>query len=186
MIRILKSAIRHPIAFAMTLIWPDETRSDPERWVKSESLFPEWDERTALLAKWIENGSSVIEFGAARLTLPKYLGPDCSYQPVDMVRRSPECLVFNLNGELPDLPRDYDVAVFSGVIEYVNSPGRVLDWLAPRVKQVVCCNRRLVSRSYNSSPQRVDRPDRCPIPKAVHRSRICPDRRTSVAGPEAV
>lgn len=126
-----KSAIRTPRAYFTTFQF-GELSTDLKRWQSSENLDPDWDERTVLIAKLVPPGSRVIEFGAARLVLQKHLDPSCQYQPVDLVKRSEDTIVFDLNGELPDFPRRYDIAVFSGVLEYIHDLDRILDWL-PRV-----------------------------------------------------
>ena len=57
------------------------------------------------------------------------------YVPVDMVLRSPDTIVCDLNRDkLPDLHADWVIA--SGVIEYVHDPARFINWMsvaAPRI-----------------------------------------------------
>lgn len=132
----LKSLLRHPTDYLATYR-PFRSSTDFERWQDPSSLRPEWDERTRLMAKLIPDGSGVIEFGAARLVLPRYLEPACTYQPVDLVKRSDDTLAFDLNGPLPSLPRLYDYAVFSGVLEYVQDADRVMRWLPGVANQVI-------------------------------------------------
>lgn len=132
----VKAAIRHPVAYVSSLAgWDRET--DLERWQNPENLRASWDERTIMIAGMIPDGSAVIEFGAARLTLPKHLGQACTYQPVDLVKRSPDTLAFDLNQSLPDLPRRYDFAVFSGVLEYVQDFDATFDWLRRFADKVI-------------------------------------------------
>lgn len=131
-----KSLIRHPAAYIETFV-RSRTSVDLLRWQEPSNLRPEWDERTAKIAGLIPPGSSVIEFGAARLVLPLYLPADCSYQPVDLAKRSEDTLVFDLNGPLPELPRRYNFAVFSGVLEYVRNPAAILRWLDGAAEHVV-------------------------------------------------
>lgn len=132
----LKAAIRHPFAYVSSLVgWDRET--DLERWQDPENLCESWDERTIMIAGMIPDGSAVIEFGAARLTLPKHLGPLCTYQPVDLVKRSPDTLAFDLNQSLPVLPRRYNYAVFSGVLEYVQDFDATFAWLRQYSDRVI-------------------------------------------------
>lgn len=93
------------------------------------NLTPNWDERTRLIAGLVPDGTIVIEFGAARLVLPRYLGSGCVYQPADLVKRSEDTLVVDLNGILSALPGPYNYAVFPGVLEYVVEFNRIMRWL---------------------------------------------------------
>ena len=132
----LKSVVSNPLLYYRTLFRRWEG-TDKARWEEPSNLRGEWDERTAIIAGRIPPGSTVIEFGAARLSLPRYLAPGCQYQPVDLVARSPETLVFDLNGELPPLPSRYDYAVFSGVLEYVADLDRLFSWLKTYADHVI-------------------------------------------------
>jgi hypothetical protein len=132
----LKSLLRHTRDYIES-IKVSRPATDIQRWQEPTNLKPEWDERTAKMAGYIQPGSSVIEFGAARLVLPLYLPPGCSYQPVDLVQRSEQTIVIDLNGPLPKLPQRYDVAVFSGVLEYVREPTEVLRWLEGAAERVL-------------------------------------------------
>ena len=125
----IKSIISSPRAYFSTFC-SMKPSTDLKRWSSPDNLDPDWDERTALIAALVPAGSSVIEFGAARLVLQQHLDPSCTYQPVDLVKRSEDTIVFDLNGTLLDLPRHYDIAVFSGVLEYVHDLKRTLGWLA--------------------------------------------------------
>ncbi|RTL78617.1 MAG: class I SAM-dependent methyltransferase [Hyphomicrobiales bacterium] len=131
----VKSILLTPYAY-LTVFFERRPTTDVGRWQSPENLSPDWDERTALIAALVPAGSSVIEFGAARLVLRRHLDPSCSYQPVDLVKRSDDTIVFDLNGALPKLPQQYDVAIFSGVLEYVHDLGRIMEWL-PRISRSV-------------------------------------------------
>jgi hypothetical protein len=111
--------------------------SDVTRWQGGEALSPNWDERTQLLGRFVPANSSVIEFGAARLVLPSYLPPGCTYTASDIVKRSPETIVIDLNArELPPIPT-HDVAVLGGVLEYVHDVRRLARQLAQSTHTVV-------------------------------------------------
>ena len=73
------------------------------------------------IAKLIPAGSNVIEFGAGRRQLEKFLPAGCTYTPSDLVDRGPGTIVCDLNRPpLPDLRHlRLKVAVFGGVLEYV-------------------------------------------------------------------
>jgi hypothetical protein len=88
-----------------------------------------------MAAALIPNDSRVIEFGAARRVLEKFLDPSCTYTPSDLVDRGPGTIVCDLNERpLPELGVDtYDVAVIMGVLEYVRDVPSMLDWLTAHV-----------------------------------------------------
>ncbi len=113
--------------------------SDRGRWAKPENLEVWWDERTRLLAELVPPGSRVIEFGAGRRQLERYLDQSCTYVPSDLVDRGPGTIVCDLNQRpLPDLSRVRpDVAVFGGVLEYVANTEALIAWLAPAITRCV-------------------------------------------------
>jgi hypothetical protein len=113
--------------------WPDY-----RRWSREESFPGEWIARTRRIAQLIPPNTRVIEFGAGQRHLELLLDPSCTYFPSDIVDRGPGTFIWDLNRRtLPDLrPMQLDVAVFAGVLEYLNDLDRVVDWLA---KQVAVC-----------------------------------------------
>ncbi|MBI3802610.1 MAG: class I SAM-dependent methyltransferase [Nitrospirae bacterium] len=111
-------------------------RSDYERWGKKESLLQNWDARTRRIAGLIQPGQSVLEFGAGRMALKAFLPERCAYTPCDLVDRGDGTIVCDLNGTLPSFRR-HDVAVFSGVLEYVNDLPRLIDHLSGCVDGIV-------------------------------------------------
>lgn len=110
--------------------------ADLERWSDSSNLHESWEGRTELIAKMIPDGVRLTEFGAGRLVLKKLLPPGVRYTPSDIVSRSPDTIVCDLNAALPDFP-DQDVAVFSGVIEYVRDVPRLVRALAKWFPEVI-------------------------------------------------
>ncbi len=104
--------------------------TDVRRWQSTENLSPAWDARTERMAKMIPAGSSVLEFGAGRRVLAQHLPESCRYTPSDLTDRGQGTLICDLNGpSLPHFPA-HDVAVFSGVLEYVQDVPRLLKHLA--------------------------------------------------------
>ena len=111
--------------------------SDYSKWTPIESLSSDWDSRTIRIAKLVEKNSSVIEFGAGRQILNEHLPENCRYIPSDMVDRGNGTIVCDLNGiALPQFP-ECDVAVFSGVLEYVNDVSRLVSHLKQSVGTVI-------------------------------------------------
>jgi len=106
-------------------------KADYQRWDSAHGLEQWWDERTQMLAARIPPGSRVLEFGAGRRQLEKFLPANCAYVPSDIVDRGPGTVICDLNSPL--LPRighlGCDTAVFSGVLEYVRDVRAVAGWL---------------------------------------------------------
>jgi hypothetical protein len=112
-------------------------RSDLGRWSAVSALSPEWDARTIAIAKLVPERSSVLEFGAGRLMLPKYLPPSCSYTPSDICDRGLGTVVCDLNQRPLPVFASHDVAVFSGVLEYINDVPEVVAHIGKSCRMVV-------------------------------------------------
>lgn len=117
----VKSIIRHPIKYIKAILSIPAKKSDIKRWGNKMSLHVAWDERTIMIAKLIPDNSSVLEFGAGRLILPKHLKQNCQYQPSDIVNRGGNTIICDLNTDFPELDQVYSHIVFSGVLEYINN-----------------------------------------------------------------
>jgi hypothetical protein len=119
--------------FRTTLLKRKNT-SDMERWQAEKALSLDWEPRTLQIAGLVPPGSSVLEFGAGRKTLAEFLPDGCSYTPSDIVDRGPGTFVCDLNApSLPVFP-PHDVAVFSGVLEYVRDVPRLVAHLSPFIR----------------------------------------------------
>lgn len=121
---------------AATTLRRRRNASDLGRWSDLANLHPDWDARTARLAALVPPGSAVIEFGAGRRALEALLPAGCAYTPSDLVERGPGTIVCDLNAELPELA-GFEVAVFSGVLEYVNDVPRLVRHLARTIDIIV-------------------------------------------------
>ena len=128
-------------------------KTDRRRWADPRNIYASWESRNKELAALVPSNSRVIEFGAGKRILERYLDPSCSYVPSDIVDRGPGTIVFDLNQRpLPDLgPDAYDVAVFSGVLEYVREVPAVLDWLTKYV--TVCVLTYAPAKAKGHSPR---------------------------------
>ena len=112
-------------------------RSDLRTWSDLENLSDDWHERTRRLASIIEPDSAVIEFGAGRFALADMLPEGCTYTPSDIVDRGKGTIVCDLNAStLPNFG-SHDVAVFSGVLEYVHDVPRLISHLARSVDVII-------------------------------------------------
>jgi hypothetical protein len=101
-------------------------RSDIKRWTKRENLYANWEERTKLMAQWIPDESSVIEFGCGNMLLKKYMPQKAQYTPSDLVRRDKDTVVLDLNQKSPLELLRHNVFFFSGVLEYVYDVERLI------------------------------------------------------------
>jgi len=128
-------------------------KTDRRRWADPRNIYAAWESRNKERAALVPSNSRVIEFGAGKRILERYLDPSCSYVPSDIIDRGPGTIVFDLNQRpLPDLgPDAYDVAVFSGVLEYVREVPAVLDWLTKYV--TVCVLTYAPAKARGHSPR---------------------------------
>jgi polysaccharide pyruvyl transferase WcaK-like protein len=115
------------------------SRSDLTRWANLDNLDPDWDERTQIIAELIRPGSRVLEFGAGRRHLATLLDSSATYLPSDLVRRSDDTFVADLNRRpLPALRTlKPDVVVFAGVLEYLARLPDVPKWLTGEVSTCI-------------------------------------------------
>ncbi len=103
-------------------------RTYVRRWQQvAQAGPPTWDERNAIIAKFIPAGSSVIDLGCGAQTLRNHLAPDCTYQPCDIVKSSPDVIFCDFNvGIYPEPGGIFDYVVCSGVLEYIWKPKEFL------------------------------------------------------------
>jgi hypothetical protein len=121
----LKSFLASPLAYMVSRL-NNSKLAGVQRWAQYESLHDEWDERTALMAGMIHPNTTILEFGAGKEHLRNFLPQGCIYQPSDIVARSPESIVCDLNQEFPKLDKKWDYIVFSGVLEYIHDVQKLL------------------------------------------------------------
>lgn len=129
-IRFLKTGIN-------TSLRKRRKNSDYKRWETDRALSPKWDSRTEQIAKLIGTESSVIEFGAGRLVLKRFLPDCCTYTPSDLVDRGEGTIICDLNSDVLPQLEAFDVAVFSGVLEYINNVPRLIGHLSNHVDSIV-------------------------------------------------
>lgn len=128
-------------------------KTDRRRWADPRNLYASWESRNKQVAALVPNNSRVIEFGAGKRVLERYLDPSCTYVPSDIIDRGPGTIVCDLNQRpLPDLgSNNYDVAVLSGVLEYVRDVPSLLDWLTKYV--TVCALTYAPAKAHGYSPR---------------------------------
>jgi len=99
-------------------------RTHVRKWEKvAKQGPPTWDERNIIIARFIPEGSSVIDLGAGAQTLRTHLKPGCKYQPCDVVKSTPDVIFCDFNrGVFPELKETADYVVCSGILEYIRNP----------------------------------------------------------------
>jgi len=119
-----------------------EGTTDIQRWAEYSSLASAWDARAKRAANFIDVGMSVLDVGCGAMALRQYLKPNCKYTPADVVARSADCIVVDMNKkEFPS--GHYDWVTMLGVLEYIHD----LRWplvqavsVAPRLLVTYCCD----------------------------------------------
>jgi hypothetical protein len=112
--------------------------TDLDRWQNPFSHLDFWRERGRLLAGFVRAGEQVFEFGAGNSVVPEALPDVCRYAGSDIVPLKDGLVSFDLNSAvLRPLP-GHDVALFSGVLEYVHDLPRVVVFLSENFRSVVC------------------------------------------------
>lgn len=118
-------------------------RSDWERWREPLVVNKYWDDRAVRAAGLVEPNSRVLDLGCGAMSLRNHLPEGCTYIPADLVKRSEDTILIELNeGLWPNVRAD--VAVALGVLEYVYS----LDAFFAGVKR---CAPKIIF-TYNVSP----------------------------------
>jgi hypothetical protein len=119
--------------------------TDVHRWSQSENLPKRWDKRAPFCAALCAESRCVCDIGCGNQSLRSLLSPRIKYLPADLVRRTDDTAVCNLNkGELPEeYLRQADTAIMLGVIEYVYDVPWVLKSLSSFIETLIV--------SYNPS-----------------------------------
>lgn len=130
---------------ARTVFLKAASRSDYRRWRNDRNLEASWDSRTDFMARLVPPNTRVLELGAGRQLLRHLLHPSCTYYALDLVARTPETIVCDLNSRpLPDLRSGhFDVAVLSGVLEYIHDVPSFIGWLTAQARICItsyCCH----------------------------------------------
>jgi hypothetical protein len=121
--------------------------SDYARWSNPTNLEEWWETRSQKVARHVPARATVLELGAGSCRLRKHLEPSCNYIPSDIVNRGDDTVLCDLNQRpLPDLRYLHaNVAVFTGVLEYIGDTEAVAAWLSQLVALCVV--------SYDPVPQ---------------------------------
>ena len=107
-------------------------RLEPGRqreWKDREYFDEAWKARIRQMSAYIESDASVLDVGCGQCWLKEYLAPSNAYTGIDYVDRG-DNLVFDFNSgdAYPSLRAD--IGFCSGVLEYVEEPGKFVHWIA--------------------------------------------------------
>jgi len=108
-------------------------------WKDNEYFDSAWKSRQELLSERISvEDISVCDFGCGPGWLKEFISENKQYYGVDYVKRDTETIVCDLNkGEFPNQLEGVDVAVCSGVIEYIENVEDFVERLAGFCSKVV-------------------------------------------------
>jgi ABC-type polysaccharide/polyol phosphate transport system ATPase subunit len=96
------------------------------------------DLRNSAIAALVKPGSSVLDLGSGAQTLRKRLPRGCSYQPADLTLTTPDTLYCDFDkGVYPKVPTSFDIAVVSGVLEYLTRADDFLHQIRPYARTVL-------------------------------------------------
>lgn len=109
-----------------------------ERWRAIGTEDAKWDSRYKAITRYIRPFDRVLELGCGSERLKRHLPVGCRYLPSDIIQRSANCLVIDLNATvLAPLDDNHDVCVMAGVLEYVRDVDAIFTWLVARVDAIV-------------------------------------------------
>lgn len=87
-----------------------------EVWRSDEAFDTSWKLRICQMAKYIDEGESVLDIGCGKGWLREYLPHDCRYIGCDLVKRDKDTIVCDFNAyQFPE--QIADVVFISGVLE---------------------------------------------------------------------
>ena len=111
---------------------------DRRRWAKEARSEPVWNARNERIAALLGPARSVIDLGSGAQTLRRHLPDGCAYRPCDVVASSEDVLLCDFNrGRYPETDETFDIAVCSGVLEYVRTPREFLRRVPDYARHVI-------------------------------------------------
>lgn len=114
----------------------DYKSTDCGRWCRWENLYDQADLRCGVAAHFVPEQSSVIDCGSGFSMLRDYIPASCSYTPLDLVARTRDTIVADLNqNQYPD--KHYDVTVALFLLEFLHEPESFLQWAARHSSQLI-------------------------------------------------
>ncbi|WP_320171288.1 FkbM family methyltransferase [Maridesulfovibrio sp.] len=128
---ILPPSMRPPVSDSFmagyTRMLMEHKTTDCGRWSRWNYLSTDADLRAGMAGRLVPEGSNVLDAGAGLLLLRDYIPEDCSYTPLDIVARSRNCIVADLNQQ--QYPKTgYDVICALGLFEFLHDPESFMKW----------------------------------------------------------
>ena len=146
-----------PIAWSDGFDWQEPTFDNsllsvcPFNWdARWENNLPDCSARVKRISELIPPGVVVLDIGAGKMELENFL-KCCTYLPTDFIKRRKDTILIDVNGncEFPYC----DIAVFSGILEYIKDIPRVLGRLNAKTiiasYMTIEMNSSLDNRRYN-------------------------------------
>lgn len=117
--------------------------ADRLRWGASLSYSPDWADRGKVAAKFIRDGSRVLEIGTGTGTFRALIADRCHYTGADLEPLDEQTLALDVDTQ-PLPGGSWDTIVLLGVLEYLHHPANVLQKLGNVAFQLIisyCCCR---------------------------------------------
>jgi exopolysaccharide biosynthesis protein PssK len=103
--------------------------TDVARWSNADNLNDAWRHRSERAATHVRDNATLLDLGCGKMMIETLLPANCRYVPVDVVRRDERTVVCDFNkGEFPPAGAADHISLL-GVLEYVNDPQAVWQWL---------------------------------------------------------
>jgi FkbM family methyltransferase len=113
-----------------TALLMDARSSDGARWANPQELATGAAERAAAAALHVPASARVLDLGGGQMALKRCLPAGCQYTPADLLARSADCQVVDLNQQ--QFPAgQYDCIVLLEVLEYIHDAA----WLLRRCRE---------------------------------------------------
>ena len=107
--------------------------TDISRWkaLATSECVPVWGDRTEFISTLIDSGATVLDIGCGNQHLKTCINESCSYTPLDCVAGE-NVIVLDFNSVDVSsilLSTKHDVAVCSGVLEYIHDKSAALNFI---------------------------------------------------------
>jgi hypothetical protein len=114
---------------------------DRQKWSAASSYKSDWAHRGKMAARFIRDGSTILEIGTGTGTFRSLVGHRCHYAGADLEPLDAETLALDLDSD-PIPSGSWDTIVLLGVLEYLHYPAEALQKIANAASHLVisyCC-----------------------------------------------